>query len=405
MSAGPVQLNWLARYVPLKPRLDEQARRSLLEVGSGYRGLGVLLDSPFVGVDVGFSAPAVPPMIAMEYDGQRLPFADGAFDTVVSMDTLEHVPPAQRGPFLDELLRASAARVLVGFPAGAEGREADRLLAQVFQARGGAAPTWLGEHDALGLPEAAEVEALFRARPAWRWEALPSVGSLPCLLLTLADALPAMAAWSDPIVQANRDALCKWIEGGTFGPSFRKVYLLERREALRPRVDLGNVATLAAALTCSACRGEGLSAEGPQLTCPRCQAAYRTDRQGVWRLRADRAPAPPPTESATFYLEPDWLNGIEWARAVSRYLHAFPATAPCRLWLQVDPAKLSLEEAAKLLEPLHSAFGEAPFPELTLSADLAERPAQRIGLPSEEGELREWSTARFRDALREGARP
>lgn len=53
---------------------------------------------------------------ARVYDGARLPYEDNSFDAVASIDTLEHVPPAQRQPFLQELARVSRDAVLICGP-------------------------------------------------------------------------------------------------------------------------------------------------------------------------------------------------------------------------------------------------------------------------------------------------
>ena len=50
-------------------------------------------------------------------DGCRLPFKDGAFDVVVSVDCLEHVPPEKRDEYLRELKRVASKRVVLHFPA------------------------------------------------------------------------------------------------------------------------------------------------------------------------------------------------------------------------------------------------------------------------------------------------
>ncbi|MDP8245212.1 MAG: methyltransferase domain-containing protein [Candidatus Hinthialibacter antarcticus] len=50
------------------------------------------------------------------YDGSRLPYDDASFDAVVSIDTLEHVPPQQREPFLQEVARVSRDAVLICGP-------------------------------------------------------------------------------------------------------------------------------------------------------------------------------------------------------------------------------------------------------------------------------------------------
>ncbi len=50
------------------------------------------------------------------YDGTKLPFDDSQFDAVVSIDTLEHVPPEQRQAFLREAARVSKDALLVSGP-------------------------------------------------------------------------------------------------------------------------------------------------------------------------------------------------------------------------------------------------------------------------------------------------
>ena len=43
----------------------------------------------------------------VQASGVQLPFRDGAFDLVCSLDTLEHIPGEQRPAFLSEILRVS----------------------------------------------------------------------------------------------------------------------------------------------------------------------------------------------------------------------------------------------------------------------------------------------------------
>jgi SAM-dependent methyltransferase len=48
------------------------------------------------------------------YDGTRLPFEDGRFDVITTIDVLEHVPEPE--PFLRELLRVARRAVVVSTP-------------------------------------------------------------------------------------------------------------------------------------------------------------------------------------------------------------------------------------------------------------------------------------------------
>jgi SAM-dependent methyltransferase len=50
----------------------------------------------------------------VHYDGVRLPFGDGQFDVVTSVDVIEHVPDYHS--FIDELLRVSRRSVVISTP-------------------------------------------------------------------------------------------------------------------------------------------------------------------------------------------------------------------------------------------------------------------------------------------------
>lgn len=50
------------------------------------------------------------------YDGTSLPFKDDSFDTVVALDTLEHVPPENRESLLIEIQRVAREAIILTFP-------------------------------------------------------------------------------------------------------------------------------------------------------------------------------------------------------------------------------------------------------------------------------------------------
>ena len=124
-------LTWLARYAPLRDVLlvaDGGTRGSLLDVGSGHTGVACLgAGAPFVGVDVQFTDAVAPSMLALRVAPGPLPFADAAFDTVVSVDALEHVPPPDRAAFVGEIARCAARRAVIACPSD-EAAGIDALL-------------------------------------------------------------------------------------------------------------------------------------------------------------------------------------------------------------------------------------------------------------------------------------
>ena len=157
-------LNRWVRYLPIIDLLKKDYGVPVLEVGSGSIGLGEFLDQPFVGCDVLFNpkelARTIMPVTA---SGTKLPFRDGAFHTVLCLDTMEHVPRAARRPFVRELLRVTGSVLIIGAPMGAKASSADRKLHEYFLQEGREVPIWLKEHMELiaDFPAIKEFEEMF----------------------------------------------------------------------------------------------------------------------------------------------------------------------------------------------------------------------------------------------------
>lgn len=125
-TIDPVALrSILARYLPIyrrrKPHYQEVMLQSLMAVWKGHHAS--LLD---IGGGTGVIAEAIARLMpvarvetvdmvdrfcagltvrAQAYDGKRLPFADGSFDSATLNNVLHHVPPAQRVELLCEIRR------------------------------------------------------------------------------------------------------------------------------------------------------------------------------------------------------------------------------------------------------------------------------------------------------------
>ena len=86
-------------------------------------------------------------------DGCRLPFEDGRFDAVVTADTLEHVPRAQRETFLCEVARVSRDLVVIAAPFDTPGvAGAEELVRRFILLATGEPQVQLEEHREHGLP-------------------------------------------------------------------------------------------------------------------------------------------------------------------------------------------------------------------------------------------------------------
>lgn len=134
-------------------------RSRVLDVGGGPGSLQAFLpEADVTSTDVALpgSWHAQAPDLVLA-DGASLPFADDAFDAVVSLDTLEHVIPASRAAFLEECARVARGYVLVVCPYGTTGvADADEALRAYVRARFGPDfPTTriLDEHLGYGHPD------------------------------------------------------------------------------------------------------------------------------------------------------------------------------------------------------------------------------------------------------------
>jgi hypothetical protein len=339
-------------------------------------------------------------MFPIQYDGQRLPFKTGAFHTVLSTDTLEHVPPSQRGAFIAELTRVAAQRVILVFPAD-HGDKVDRCLQDVYRSTGQPEPGWLYEHMEHGMPDSRAVESALRGFDGWRLEALPAVGDMVNILMVLADVLPGLQGWKEQLLASAGHEFGDWLRQATFGPASRKAYLLERMAAPAPLVNLDAPDTLVAALACPDCGGDfEQQAAGP--TCLNCGRQLRPDARGVWmatpqepqRAGSEAPAAIGPAETTRFVLSPDWLGEPHWIVPVHNFLQAFSAEDPVALYIQFNG--LSEAEAVHLLNPILAPFGDRPFASLVLwNPDVEPLPEDgTVVLPAGD-DVRCWSPERF----------
>ena len=130
--------------------------RSVLDVG----GEGLL--GRFLPGATCVSANTNPPTDVL-YDGAVLPFPDGAFEAAVSLDTLEHVPPADRQAFCGELLRVARRLVVLAAPYGSELHSRLELQAlEAYRQARGRDHEYLRQHVDNGLPTEQEVRDLLR---------------------------------------------------------------------------------------------------------------------------------------------------------------------------------------------------------------------------------------------------
>jgi len=184
--------DWAVRYVPVVRRLRRAGLlgRDRLEVGANANGLARFAPGEVISVDLAVDhlrearqAAGVRPVAA---DVTALPFRDGAFDTVISMDTFEHIPESLRERAAAELLRVTrpSGATVVAFPAGEASFAAEQQVQAAYARLTGGSIRWLAEHAAMGLPDAGATRDCFARLagedrdvtlsgnawfPAWAW--------------------------------------------------------------------------------------------------------------------------------------------------------------------------------------------------------------------------------------------
>jgi hypothetical protein len=360
-------LNWLARYAPAGAMLldDGRAAGSILDVGCGPHGLACAHPGvPFVGLDVAFPHPVARSMIGVEAPAGPLPFVDGAFDTVLSLDTLEHIPRPDRAGFVAELARVAGRRVLLACPSD-EGAQLDALVGERFRAAHGRVPEWLAEHDEHVLPSRAEIQDLVEAVSGFRARPWPMVNGLLSGLLPWAD-LFEFSGQAAAEATMRRDEWVRLLEQADFGPSFRCGWVLERVEATAPVVGIDDLeGDLAAALRCLACGAPHVWTAGA-LACTACGRTAERAPSNAWRLTAPEAlpepapdphvapepvavPAAAPREPAhALRIAPDWVRAETWLAPLSAYLAAATPEDDVTLYIDAGDA-LPLDAVAELL--------------------------------------------------------
>lgn len=145
------------RYLPVADRLSGARTGRLLEVGSSNRGLAAYFPERVIGVEPRPTPAASPHLRPVAATGTALPFASRSFETVVSVDVLEHLPASERPRFIEELVRVASRRVVLVFPEGARAAAQDWSLADRYRQLHRHLDQSLTEHLQYGLPDAEPV--------------------------------------------------------------------------------------------------------------------------------------------------------------------------------------------------------------------------------------------------------
>lgn len=142
------------RYLPVIDYIRKTFSRdiSLLEVGSGGLGIAPYIKQRVVGIDLKFIPPVHELLVPVIGSALNLPFANKSFDTVISLDMLEHIDPQNRFQAVSEIIRVAKSLVCIGFPCGNAAEEQDKELLNIYTSYKKSTYEFLEEHVTYGLP-------------------------------------------------------------------------------------------------------------------------------------------------------------------------------------------------------------------------------------------------------------
>jgi glycosyltransferase involved in cell wall biosynthesis len=163
--------------------------------------------------------------------GVQLPFRDGAFDLVCSLDTLEHIPDELRPAFLSELLRVTRDGLYLAFPFdSASNRWAESVVVEYADVVLKTPIPALLEHRQFGLPDRESIARLF-STGAYPWIGFAQ-GNTDVWLLMMLTYHSLRMPGTDFVRELNGRfnrayAAQDWAE-----PHYRAGYLLSKRRSV-----------------------------------------------------------------------------------------------------------------------------------------------------------------------------
>lgn len=164
-----INFNFYSRYLQARRVLNKNKlpgfnSYELLEVGSGDVGIAFFFSKyKNIALDISFKDGPIPLQKKVIATSTALPFKSGAFNFVVSVDTLEHLPREYRLLAIKEMARVARKFLVITAPCSKLSEEYEERLLKLFTLRGRLPPAWLIEHRHNGLPQDNEIEELVKS--------------------------------------------------------------------------------------------------------------------------------------------------------------------------------------------------------------------------------------------------
>ena len=190
---------------------------------------GVLI--PDARVTVADILPATDLRNYVRASGVQLPFRDGAFDLVCSLDTLEHIPNECRPAFIAELLRVTRDGLYLAFPFdSASNRWAESVVVEYANVILKDSIPALQEHRQFGLPDRESITRLF-SRSAYPWIGFAQ-GNTDIWLLMMLTYHSLRRSGTDFVQELNRRFNQVYGAQDWGEPNYRAGFLLSKRRSI-----------------------------------------------------------------------------------------------------------------------------------------------------------------------------
>ncbi len=228
----PFHLNWFTRYSFV---VDVIRNRGLdggriLEVGSGSFGLALFIGKRVIGLDTSFDRETHELLAPIRGRAGLLPFEDRSFDLVVSLDLVEHVPPADRPRLIAEMYRVCGSHLVIGCPIGQTAVECDRRFANWLGRNGKDLPLWLAEHLETDMPQEQEIVSIIESLLGAAVEVFPNENAAAHTMAIIADHTPEVLDSLRPSLNAHLEEWLEVCRRVNFGDCYRKFFVVERSE-------------------------------------------------------------------------------------------------------------------------------------------------------------------------------
>lgn len=163
--------HWLIAGEVKKSRIKKLSKTSLLDVGGSLGEIRKFLpDIKVITTDVVTGADVF-------YDGKKLPFKEGEYDYVVSIDTLEHVPAGRRLNLIGQMADIAKFKTILIAPfASAEHEKYEKKLVEKYNLDKLAVPRYLKEHRKHGLVTTDQLEEIRNKYPSAIYKLVGYVG-------------------------------------------------------------------------------------------------------------------------------------------------------------------------------------------------------------------------------------